>query len=437
MRAASLFSGYGGLTLGVHEALRQVGYDPELVFVSDIEPGPKRILAHRFPAVPNLGDITEIDWHQVAETLGPIDVLDGGSPCQDLSTAGRRAGMVPGTRSGLWESMVHAVGVLQPQLVIWENVHGALSAPAYSNMECRPGCVGGEPGGVILRAPGRVLGDLASLGYDARWQVVSAASVGAPHLRNRIFIVAYPHDDGLGGFSGRTRGRSQEVTTTIGDQPLLPTPTVGDKGGTEARSGEGFGAPLGQIVRLFSTPDTVPDAPNTGSNSHKAGNIVGLGNQVRALLSTPIARDHKGVPQRGFNVASLPRDVALLPTPKANDGDFGLPRTSGRPPEKSTHLATRLAYTDWGDYAPAVHRWEQVLGRPAPSPTQPSKTGKAQLSPAFVEWMMGLPAGWVTDVHISRANQLRALGNGVVPQQATSAVLSLLSTQEQGQERAA
>lgn len=381
-KVGSLFSGYGGLDLAVHMAIP----GSKTVWVSDVEPGPNKILAQRFPDAPNLGDITTIDWDQVE----PVDILVGGSPCQDLSAAGQRAGMKPGTRSGLWESMTHAINHLHPRLVVWENVLGALSASAYSksDVEPRAGFMGNRPDGPVLRALGRVLGDLTNLGYDAEWTTVRAADVGAPHRRERVIVVAYPSGAGLeGGFTGR---------------------------------------PLSEL-------------PRTDSNE------------------------------------------PLLPTPKAGDADFGLPRTSGRPPEKSTHLATRIAYdlpllrtpcaaeaeggplhpevakarnqtlrltgqvlaatgnladasgntnTSWGDYAPAIHRWEQVLGRPAPEPTEPSRTGKPQLSPAFVEWMMGLPSGWVTGVGISRAQQLRALGNGVVPQQGAAAITHLLGRKE-------
>lgn len=111
---------------------------------------------------------------------------------------------------------------------------------------------------------------------------------------------------------------------------------------------------------------------------------------------------------------------------------MGLPRTSGRPPEKSTHLATQLEYTDFGTYAPAIARWEQVTGRAAPPPTNLPRRpgGKPQLSPRFVEWLMGLPDGHVTgpDLDLPREHQLRLLGNGVVPQQAALAVHTLIHT---------
>lgn len=181
----SLFSGYGGLDLGVTGALGP----GDTLFVSDVEKGPCAVLAHRYPDAPNIGDITRVDWRDVPR----VDVLCGGSPCTDLSTAGARAGMTKDTRSGLWESMFRGVQELRPRLVVWENVLGATSARAFSLLEQRDGRVGAEDGGPVLRALGRVLGDLASIGYDAQWGVLPASAVGAPHKRARIFLVAHPH----------------------------------------------------------------------------------------------------------------------------------------------------------------------------------------------------------------------------------------------------
>ncbi|MFD1203498.1 hypothetical protein ACFQ3U_16520, partial [Leucobacter albus] len=121
----------------------------------------------------------------------------------------------------------------------------------------------------------------------------------------------------------------------------------------------------------------------------------------------------------------------LLPTPKAGDADFGMPRTSGRPPEKSTHLMTRMEFTkpesSWGPYAAAIARWEAVLGRPAPAPTEEGPKGGRRLSAVFVEWLMGLQSGWVTNpaLGLSRTQQLKMLGNGVVTQQAVAALESM------------
>ena len=174
----SLFTGYGGLDMGVMTAL-----DPSarVAWTSDIEAGPCKLAATRWPDTPNLGDITAIDWANAE----PVDIICGGSPCQDLSVAGKRAGMAPGTRSGLWESMFAAIKTIRPRLVVWENVQGALSARSNSSVEPRPGMLGNEPARPTVRAAGRVVGDLATIGYDACWHVVRAVDA-AGHQRGAL-----------------------------------------------------------------------------------------------------------------------------------------------------------------------------------------------------------------------------------------------------------
>ena len=118
-----LFAGYGGLGLGVQSVL-----GGDMAWCAEFDAAPSKILAHHWPDVPNLGDVTKVDWASVP----PVDVITGGSPCQDLSHAGKRAGMKAGTRSGLWASMCDAIEIIRPRLVVWENVRGALSAEAAS-----------------------------------------------------------------------------------------------------------------------------------------------------------------------------------------------------------------------------------------------------------------------------------------------------------------
>jgi Site-specific DNA methylase len=363
----SLFTGYGGLDMGVAMAL-----DPaaRVAWTSDVEPGPCKLATVRWPDTPNLGDITQINWADVE----PVDIICGGSPCQDLSLAGKRAGMASGTRSGLWESMAAAVETIRPRLVVWENVLGALSGRAYSPVEQEPAMLGTRTNGPLVRAAGRVVGDLASLGYDCRWAIVRASDAGAPHQRARFFLIGYPD------------GQPWDVR-----RPARPRKAQGGR------------------------PQCEPARPG-----------------ISTLMPTPTASDHKAGRHQDGTGHSLTQAVQLLPTPKAGDGIMGLPRTSGRPPEKSTHLATRLEYTDYGTYAPAIARWEKVTGRAAPPPSTPSRRpgGKPQLSARFVEWLMGLPDGHVTgpDLALPREHQLRLLGNGVVPQQAALAVRQLTQT---------
>lgn len=197
LRIGSLFSGYGGLDAAVMQAL-----GAEVAWHCEWDDAPSKVLAHHYPGVPNCRDVTQIDW----ETVPPVDIITGGSPCQDLSAAGRRAGMTEGTRSNLWVNMREAIATIRPSYVIWENVLGALSATATSEsdkettnestpggMESGAGLLAGMgSGGGRLRALGRVLGDLTEIGYDAEWTTLRASDVGAPHHRARVFLIATP-----------------------------------------------------------------------------------------------------------------------------------------------------------------------------------------------------------------------------------------------------
>lgn len=181
MKIGSLFSGYGGLDLAV-----STFFNAEVAWHAEVEKAPIAILEHHYPNVPNLGDVTKVDWSQVE----PVDIITGGSPCQDLSSAGKRAGMTAGTRSNLWHAMREAIETIKPTYVVWENVRGALSAKATSESDVESG--DGQMGN--LRALGRVLGDLAEIGYDTQWQVVRASDVGAPHRRERVFVLGKKAD---------------------------------------------------------------------------------------------------------------------------------------------------------------------------------------------------------------------------------------------------
>lgn len=328
----SLFTGYGGLDMGVAMA---VDPDARVAWTSDVEKGPCRLAQVRWPDTPNLGDITQINWDEVE----PVDIICGGSPCQDLSLAGKRAGMASGTRSGLWESMAAAIETIRPRLVVWENVLGALSARAYSPLEQEPAMLGDRAARPALRAAGRVAGDLASIGYNTAWRVVRASDAGAPHQRARFFLIGYPD------------GQPWDMR-----RPAKPRQAPGRR------------------------PQRKPTGPGLGP---------------------------------------------LMPTPQATYA----PRSS---PGYGPNLHEVASATDatFGPYAPAITRWEHTTGRKAPPPTTPSRRagGKPQLSARFVEWMMGLPEGHVTDLDLSRERQLRMLGNGVVPQQAALAVHTLINT---------
>jgi DNA (cytosine-5)-methyltransferase 1 len=123
LTVGSLFSGYGGLDLAVERT-----FNARTIWFCEINEPVARVFSHHWPRVPNLGDITKITWADVP----PVDILIGGFPCQDVSVMGHRAGIAPGTRSGLWSHMAAAIDVLRPSFVVIENVRGLLTAPAVT-----------------------------------------------------------------------------------------------------------------------------------------------------------------------------------------------------------------------------------------------------------------------------------------------------------------
>lgn len=342
LRVGSLFSGYGGLDLAIEEV-----FNAHTIWFSEINEPVARVFAHHWPDIANLGDITTIDWN----TVEPVDILCGGFPCQDVSTVGKRAGLAPGTRSGLWAHMATAIEALQPEYVVIENVRGLLSAPArrttserngdernpdvatpggavLRNMEPDPWSLGDQPARP-LRAFGAVLGDLADLRYDARWIGLPASAIGAPHQRFRIFILAYRTVPNTARLRRVERGREP---------------------------GPGKGTPWHDRAQ---SPGHRPRAQEWAA----------------------------AVPGSGGGI------------------DRGLLRR-------------------WGRYAVAIARWERITGRPAPAPAVLNEGTGPRPALVFVEWLMGLPAGWVTefDLGLTHAQQLTALGNGVVPRQAVAGI---------------
>lgn len=177
LAVGSLFAGIGGFDLG----LTRAGFD--IAWQVEIDPYCQRVLAKHWPHVQRYGDIRTIDWG----TVEPVDLLCGGFPCQDISLAGKGAGLA-GERSGLWFEYAKAIEVLKPRYVLIENVSALRS-----------------------RGLDRVLGSLAALGYDAEWHCIPACAVGAPHRRDRVWIIAYAQSD-------RTqRGTFQQRGAIVGD----------------------------------------------------------------------------------------------------------------------------------------------------------------------------------------------------------------------------
>jgi len=243
-------------------------FDSRTVWVSEINKTASALL-DRIRPVPNHGDLKRITWEEVEQ----VDILTAGYPCQPFSTAGNRKGTDDPRH--IWPYIKDAIRRLRPRLVILENVRGHLSL-GFSG----------------------VLGDLADIGYNAKWATFRASDVGAVHSRERIFVIAYP---------------------THGQLPI-----------------------------------------------HRK--MQELGSRPASRIDMPVSHTING-----------------------------------------------------GIYASTFNRWAAIIGRPAPYPTH-----EGQVTPPFIEWMMGLPEGHVTGHGFSGAQQCHLLGNGVVPQQASHAIRSLL-----------
>lgn len=241
MKIGSLCTGYGGLDMAV-----EAYFGAETVWTSDYDKYASIVIKERLNK-PNLGNIKEIKWDEVE----PIDILTAGYPCQPFSIAGNRKG--ENDPRHIWPYIKEGISALRPSIVILENVKNHLN-------------LGFD----------KVLNDLTSIGYDARWHIVRAADIGAPHHRRRLFAVAYPID---------REWKHDWKVSQLGSRPTTWT------------------------------------------------------------------------------------DMSLQEPPKALDQD--------------------------------------------------------RLTPEFVEYMMGLPKGWVTDLEISNAQKFKILGNGVVPQQAYFALNQL------------
>ncbi|MFI6050711.1 DNA (cytosine-5-)-methyltransferase [Streptomyces violascens] len=388
VRVGSLYSGVGGLDLGV-----QGVFGGRIVWHAETDPGAARVVARHWPRTPNLGDVRIVDFSWAE----PVDILTAGFPCQELSVAGPRTGLA-GPRSGLWQHVAQAVQTLRPPLVVIENVRGLLTTRAGIGAvrPVEPGKphVGDLSGYPRMRALGVLLGDLADCGYDSAWACVHASDVGAPHRRARIFVAAWPA-------TSADASPVEDADGELGQQRQLPA--SGQAQGGRARADAG---------RRSRTPSAHSDSQRRSE---------GL-SEPAAGQWQPHPGVHRGDAHRTEHSGRGERPSAAHPDLVGRQRRSGHdPEAAGRhEPENSRHSPAHW----WGGYLPAIRRWEHVTGRTAPTPTVP---GARRLSAEFVEWMMGLPEGWVTATEdLSRVAQLRLLGNSVVPQQAVHALNVLL-----------
>ena len=277
LRIGSLCTGYGGLDLAA-----EAYFGAETIWVSEFDKYASKVVEARINK-PNFGNLKVINWHD----MEPIDILTAGYPCQPFSYAGLRKGAQD--ERHLWPYIKEAISILRPSYVVLENVRGHF--------------------GLGFR---EVLSDFTDVGYDTRWTLIRASDVGAPHRRERLFILAYPNS------SRWARAESSDVQA---QQPRDSSSNLNEYTDTD-----------GQRCSL-------------------------VGDESRA-------QGHQG---------------------------------------QSQFIARELV--------------EAIYDKEVPSPLDEGK-----LNVKFVEYMMGLPDGWVTDIDLPRSQKLKILGNGVVPQQAYRAI---------------
>lgn len=319
LRIGSLCTGYGGLDMAV-----EAYFEAETIWTCEFDKHASKIIQERINK-PNYGNLKTMDWHEAE----PIDILTAGYPCQPFSHAGSRKGVED--ERHLWPYIKEIIGILRPRFVVLENVRGHFGL--------------GFP---------EVLADLALIGYDARWRLIRASDVGAPHRRERLFILAYP-------ISARwDRAESGSISQ---NKPRFTGENTNDIT-TDTYS-----------YAREKSRETSGEIPPESVGLRRRSNERKTGAKSRSSFKTVSNTDN------GRRIGSMPR------------------------------LQKRY------DPCSPMHLQEV-----------PAALDKGRLNVKFVEYMMGLPDGWVSDIDISRAHKLKILGNGVVPQQAYRALEMLCIT---------
>ena len=234
-----LFSGIGGFSLGLE---RTGGF--KTVAFCEIEDFPRKVLKKHWPKVPCYHDVRELTAERLAaDGIGRVDAITAGFPCQDISLAGAEEGIEGDTRSSLYSEAIRLACDLGPSVLLLENVANLLTGPRKKR------------GGWF----GRILSDLAQIGYDAEWHVIPASYVGCRQLRERVWIVAYPQCIGIQGgtvISAGWQGKSrEEQLARLVQSPSWPTVSSAGSCGT------GHGIPDGVHRNKSLGNAVVPQIP--------------------------------------------------------------------------------------------------------------------------------------------------------------------------------
>jgi len=373
----SLFSGIGGIDLGLERAGMTVKWQ------SEIDPYACKVLKKHWPDIPNLGDIKQIDW----STVEPVDIIAGGYPCQPFSTAGKRQG--ENDPRHLWPYFRDAISGIQPRFAILENVRGHLS-------------MGFD----------RVLADLTEIGYDAEWQIVSAASVGAPHRRERIICVAYPTQQYSNGVFDYARNSPQPQTIPeLGNNS--GSENVVDTNGTprqQQQKRQVQESDIGRRSQDVAYPnDTRGGTSRSDADRHWEATLAGWNDQPQSQpgrLSEIMANTHSdNTPNGGQRQGLQGEDTSWRDDGSGSGSDIGQV-SMGSTRQNSCNVADTTSQ----------QRKESLCTGARIFASSNAWRSSSDGRPLSDWWAVEPDVGRVADGVPARLDRLKGLGNAVVPQ---------------------
>ncbi|MDA0782404.1 MAG: DNA cytosine methyltransferase [Proteobacteria bacterium] len=390
LKVLDIFSGIGGFSIGLENA------GMETVAFCEIEPFAQDILNKHWPHTRVFTDIRILNSDTLLKSgIAEINIIAGGFPCQDISCAGKQAG-IDGNRSGLWKEFKRLIDELRPDYAIIENV---------ANLRSR---------GLIT-----VLQDLWQIGYDAQWHCIPAASVGAPHRRDRIWIVAYPNSKSNIGLP--CREKTTHAMSGIGSK------NISDSNSAGCNNNKGT-----------STEENDPKGWQECSADSISGRNIATGEGLSLHKTRPEKETKPTELQNSKTIlanSDSTRTMGIGRTDNKASQKGGCKRTDGgrsRSNDRGQHNAgenEKMAYTN-GQGLQGYRQFEetcQILTQEeiglfcrsrgieqwGTEPDTVPRLKDGRLNPDWVEWLMGFPIGWTTGG--TRKQRLVALGNAVVP----------------------
>ena len=426
MKHLDLFSGYGGFTIPASK------YGIETINFSEIDKYATAVLKYRFPSITNLGDITKIK----SEDLPDVDLITGGSPCQDLSVAGKGAGL-DGGRSGLFFCFIRLIKEKQPMYFVWENVKGALSSSKGWDFA-------------------RVQIEMEQAGYDVWWQVINAKDFGVPQNRERIFAIGIRKGSGreilferVG--SSQDNKTQQQVSSTIHagyykqggrDQQYIPNKIVNtghegtniygtdgitytvDTGGTQGVQVIGnlynSGGENGQVL----DPRGISKTLKSGETNTKGNGGIGSSNSPKILDGAKtglyaVVKNHGKLRDIGDTVTCIDSHYSQFPDNHGQRTGVIVHNLQPRSPNRPSLLKNKNA-----GGSGHLQREDGITYTVDTGGTQGVDLGDMRirrLTPTECERLMGLEDGWTAkgiidgkEVDISDTQRYKLCGNGVV-----------------------